>query len=381
MINVSSSKFNSCHTIFGIDIDCVSIRECPSLIDIIMRDPLTHNDRLVLTRSQCGFRHNEPLVCCFEPAYKLQKSHTTMPPVLKPFSKYNDTKPSNIEKSDILPKIGICGRDTFDSRIVGGSQTKIDEFPWMALLYYSKPNNKKGFNCGGALISSRYVITAAHCVTGKTIPKKWKLAGVRLGEWNLTSIEDCEYYENNIKDCSDPVINVGIEEIVSYPEYDSRSNNQYHDIALLRLRRNVEFTDFIQPICLPQPEIFKNINYDDIPFTVAGWGKTDFDNNSDVKLKVNLKRIDMNLCMEMYHTLNVELIESQMCAGGEDGMDSCRGDSGGPLMAIHQNDNNVYWVIDGIVSFGPTPCGQEGWPGIYTHVGSYVGWIESSMRP
>lgn len=54
-----------------------------------------------------------------------------------------------------------------EDRILGGQKTGLSEFPWMALLQYRK-NNGRGFTfaCGGALISKRYVLTAAHCVTG-----------------------------------------------------------------------------------------------------------------------------------------------------------------------------------------------------------------------
>lgn len=47
------------------------------------------------------------------------------------------------------------------SRIVGGDEAGVDEFPWMAKLIYFKR-----FYCGGMLINDRYVLTAAHCVKG-----------------------------------------------------------------------------------------------------------------------------------------------------------------------------------------------------------------------
>lgn len=46
-----------------------------------------------------------------------------------------------------------------NSRIIGGNQSDISAYPWMAALYY-----RRLFTCGGSLINDRYILTAAHCV-------------------------------------------------------------------------------------------------------------------------------------------------------------------------------------------------------------------------
>lgn len=57
------------------------------------------------------------------------------------------------------------------------------------------------------------------------------------------------------------------------------------------------------------------------------------------------------------------------------------GDSGGPLMRQQLSGIGPYFFLAGIVSFGPSPCGLENWPGVYTRVDSYTDWILSHMRP
>lgn len=53
-------------------------------------------------------------------------------------------------------------------RILNGEQTQLNEYPWMALLQYRlKSGVGTKFACGGSVISKRYVLTAAHCVTGE----------------------------------------------------------------------------------------------------------------------------------------------------------------------------------------------------------------------
>ena len=70
-----------------------------------------------------------------------------------------------------------------------------------------------------------------------------------------------------------------------------------------------------------------------------------------------------------------------MCAGGEKGKDSCKGDSGGGLFSdlINGTDGKERkWQLVGIVSFGSKTCG-DGKPGVYTRVSQYLPWIEQTM--
>lgn len=89
--------------------------------------------------------------------------------------------------------------------------------------------------------------------------------------------------------------------------------------------------------------------------------------------------VGVDECGPKYNAVRVKIADSQICAGGVKGKDSCRGDSGGPLMTISADKANWYTV--GIVSFGPTPCGFENWPGIYTRVANYVDWIIGKLKP
>lgn len=70
--------------------------------------------------------------------------------------------------AELLPLQSGCGAQ-FSNRIFGSDITDIGEFPWMVLLLY---NNTRKYGCGGALISRRYVLTAAHCVSGKKYEEK-----------------------------------------------------------------------------------------------------------------------------------------------------------------------------------------------------------------
>lgn len=337
--------------------NCILLRSCDTLFTLIKKKPLLPEDRSFLSRSQCGWSReaNHPLVCCTDPLNTPIRVGATL-----------------------LPAVGVCGIQTSD-RIVGGVNTKIDEFPWLALLKYAKPNNVFGFHCGGALINYRYVVTASHCVNGKDIPTTWNLAEVRLGEWDTSTDQDCEGVGVDV-DCSPDPIDVVIERKIPHPDYNPQALEQYNDIALLRLDRRVEYTDFIKPICLPRtPELMVRETVGQ-KFQVAGWGRTATARYSTVKQKVGVDGIGLQQCNTVYQQERVTLIERQLCAGGLAGKDSCQGDSGGPLMGVSQNANVQFWYLVGLVSFGPTPCGQEGWPGVYTNVAKYVDWIEATLE-
>ncbi|CAG9565382.1 unnamed protein product [Danaus chrysippus] len=324
---------------------CVTLENCSWIYDSLQNG----SDVLMslLRRLHCGFdRNNNPKICC----------------------------PSQLEMRgglDLLPNTTVCGIQTND-RIVGGQQADLDEHPWMVLIKYEIPKGST-FACGGVLISSRYVLTAAHCVKGSDLPMNWRLKQVRLGEWNLATKMDCVR-----DDCSPEPLDINIEEIIPHEDYDP-DKGQQNDIALLRLARDVAFNDFVRPICLPVNSALKRSTFENIDMEVAGWGKTETKLSSDIKLKVKVTVRNTNDCKEIYERANRLVTEKQLCAGGIEGQDSCRGDSGGALMG--RVDATKNWMAIGVVSYGPSPCGTAGWPGVYTRVTAFTDWIVSKLQP
>lgn len=84
-------------------------------------------------------------------------------------------------------------------------------------------------------------MTAAHCVKGKDLPKNWKLVSVRLGEYNTDTDLDCVTIMG-FKQCALPAVDVPVEQQIAHEDYDPFDTNQYNDIALLRLIRDVKYT-------------------------------------------------------------------------------------------------------------------------------------------
>ncbi|CAG9821117.1 unnamed protein product [Phaedon cochleariae] len=350
--------------------DCKSIEACPRLYKMLTHRPITRQDANYLRDSMCGFEGRLPKVCC--PFDEPEVTTTRRP--------YEFDNGSSLGV-DLLPSKVICGFNVPD-RIYGGKEADLNEFPWMALIQYQRENGRRGFYCGGVLINSRYVLTAAHCVKGKDIPRSWKIVGVRLGEYDTESDIDCK--DNGLtmaRQCAPPPVDVPVEERIAHEQYDPYNSNQYNDIALLRLSRDVKFTDYVRPVCLPRTASDRRKSFVGKTLTVAGWGKTEKRSESSVKLKLDIPVRSNQECGEIYESAGVTLNGGQLCAGGEKGKDSCRGDSGGPLMTLYEDENGeINWYSIGVVSFGPSPCGMENWPGVYTKVADFVPWIISKLR-
>jgi len=119
---------------------------------------------------------------------------------------------------------------------------------------------------------------------------------------------------------------------------------------------------------------------------VAGWGATNERgrNPADALQKLRVPIFEAEKCKDVYSTRGGTLdVSKQMCAGGENGKDSCVGDSGSALMREENAKDilskGVHKLI-GVVSFGPRKCGTEGVPGVYTRVRSYLDWILDNVR-
>ncbi|CAH2045487.1 unnamed protein product, partial [Iphiclides podalirius] len=330
---------------------CINIRQCPGIFDLLVNDPSNYLPDFITPLICENNRKSQPKICC---------------PTL-----FNDTSLIYNMTKSYLPSDKICGIQSND-RIVGGQETELDEHPWLVLIRYDKPKGW-GFYCAGVLITSRHVLTAAHCLKGADLPSTWKLTQVRLGEWNISSERDCLE-----RDCTTGIIDVEVAEQIPHEAYDKSDDHQQNDIAILKLARDVPFNDFIRPICLPLTKEQQTNSYVGYDMEVAGWGKTETKTMSEVKLKAIVPVVNSTTCANVYKKANRRITEKQICAGGQKGVDSCRGDSGGALMGQMRSTQN--WIVVGVVSYGPTPCGTPNWPGVYTRVGSYIDWIKRHLN-
>ena len=106
-------------------------------------------------------------------------------------------------------------------------------------------------------------------------------------------------------------------------------------------------------------------------------------NAADSLQHVSLTTFSREECRNRYNTQKVKISsQSQLCVGGQQGRDSCSGDSGSVLMTLDTLPNNTIntWRLIGIVSFGPKTCGSKNWAGVYANVRFYIDWILDNVE-
>ena len=225
------------------------------------------------------------------------------------------------------------------------------------------------------------MLTAAHCITDDDLKSNINNLPVRLGEWNTDTDLDCETIENRTSVCADhPYLDVGIEEVIRHPNYIYNGKATKHDIALIRLDRYVNFTDLIYPVCLPVRQRLRDKTFIGERLDLVGWGITETNKSSLVKRMEYIEGLSSKQCREQYSKLNVKVKKYHICAGAKQGTHTCWGDSGGPLVSKQVVDYHDVYVLAGILAFSNKPCGQDGWPNIYTRVSEYMDWIGDTLR-
>ncbi|XP_030649762.1 serine protease 27 [Chanos chanos] len=251
-----------------------------------------------------------------------------------------------------------CGKRQITNRIVGGESALEGAWPWQVDVQI----DFNGHVCGGSLISNKWVLSAAHCFPESSDKSSYVLY---MGRYQLNGIN------NNLQ--SSRVKRV----VVASGYVDPQEGN---DVALVELESPVTWTDYVQPICLPDAGLEFTGG---TPCFVTGWGHIREGAplvGAGTLQEVEVPIIDQAECRRMYqipsNSETVDILSDMLCAGFQDGgKDSCQGDSGGPLVC---HTGNGTWVQAGIVSFG-LGCAQPNRPGIYARVSSFSDFIQATV--
>ncbi|XP_031208933.1 acrosin isoform X3 [Mastomys coucha] len=197
-------------------------------------------------------------------------------------------------------------------RIVGGQTSQPGAWPWMvSLQIFTSHNNRRYHACGGSLLNSHWVLTAAHCFDNKKKVYDWRL---------VFGAQEIEYGRN--KPVMEPQQERFVQKIVIHEKYNAVTEG--NDIALLKITPPVICGDFIGPSCLPH---FK-AGPPQIPHTcfVTGWGyiKEKAPRPSPVLMEARVDLIDLDLCNST-QWYNGRVTSTNVCAGYPEGkIDTCQ---------------------------------------------------------
>ncbi|CAG9578107.1 unnamed protein product [Danaus chrysippus] len=272
---------------------------------------------------------------------------------------------------------GNCGRRkvSHTELIVNGSPTKPGDWPWHTAIYRLDRSQIK-YICGGTLISKYFVLTAAHCTSIRGVALLPEVLSVVLGKYNLIG-GDLASEEREIH------------QIIVHEQYDKRALD--NDIALLKLKTEAVFTDYIQPACLWYSKASEKLAGREIIGKVVGWG---FDNTDNLALK--LRQADVPLVSDVVCIKSNAVFYSRVlngnkfCGGYHNGTSACNGDSGGAFQVFIPDDAQDQsvnasgaWHVRGIVSQtlsrSDVPICDPHQYVVFTDVEKYRSWIDKYL--
>ncbi|XP_022122387.2 trypsin-1 [Pieris rapae] len=230
-------------------------------------------------------------------------------------------------------------------RIVNGELVDITEIPYQAAL---RRKTTSGWNhsCGAVVISTKSVLTAAHCVIGyQTDASKLIVAvGTSLRSEGIT------YAVASV-----------------YPHEGYSSVTVDNDIGLVAVTGTIKFGEKVMPANIAPSLLQIPVGTQAI---VSGFGRTEFEGKSSDLRAALVSIVSQKDCKKSYLNLGT-ITPGMICAAaGNPPRDACQGDSGGPLVVTN--------TVIGIVSWGEG-CANSSYPGVYTSVSYHSDWIHSYL--
>ena len=209
-----------------------------------------------------------------------------------------------------------CGKAAQVGRVVNGSDVAPGAHPWAVQI-----RTKYGrVFCSGTLVTRQFLVTAAHCFN-KVRPSDLVLV---IGNVFKRSSKSEHHQVRKV------------EKVLARGDFQIKTYN--NDIALVKMDRQVEWSEGVRPLCLPEASGQED-DYTGMMVDIIGWGRTQYNGKLPSRLReAAVPVISQHQCRHESKYTSEEITDNMMCAGFKDAhVDACQGDSGGPLIKKEKN--------------------------------------------
>ncbi|NXU56632.1 FA10 factor, partial [Turnix velox] len=204
-------------------------------------------------------------------------------------------------------------------------------------------------HCGGTILNEYFILTTVQCA------EHHKDLHVLVG------VVDRDEEEPNRAIYR-------VDKIIIHDKY--RPHSVDNDIALLKLKEPITFSEDVVPACLPEEDFAGNVLMNQTFGIVSGFGRS-FERSREAKrMKVlQIPYVDRETCQLVYHN---RVTENMFCGGHDkDGKGICQGDGGGPHVTLYKGT----YFVTGITSWGGGKCLSRRQYGVYTKVVNFLPWV------
>ncbi|XP_044737119.1 trypsin-3-like [Chrysoperla carnea] len=236
-------------------------------------------------------------------------------------------------------------KPSINGRIVGGENATIEEFPYQVSLEIDGHHH-----CGGSILNSTVILTAAHCTHF------------------IKNIETLKVRAGSTKREQGGVVR-DIKRIFDHELWNDQTID--YDVSLIVLTESLPFSSSISAITLPEENEY--LEAEELA-VITGWGTTDA-NTSELPIilqKAYIPIISQKLCEEI-HAKSITVTPRMICAGlyGVGGKGVCHSDSGGPLVSKNKLHGITSWSVG---------CAEKLYPSVFCRVTAIREWIREKVN-
>ncbi|XP_070507056.1 transmembrane protease serine 9-like isoform X2 [Chironomus tepperi] len=257
-----------------------------------------------------------------------------------------------------------CGKSSMlTSKMYYGKAIFPGEYPWHVAIIQSKD---KQYKCGGTLVSNNLVITAAHCIISKYYSHSFNSSDILvvLGVNDLS--DDDEIGKETVQ----------VEDISMHDHWFPNNLIYDADIAIIKLKRNITFNEYIQPVCIAVPNSEAASKTEGI---VVGFGRSEnTDSYENIARVITSPIYSYEICVKSEdHSPRIN--HRMFCGGYANGTSVCEGDSGGGFIVQHNGISYLRGIVSSAMHDVLRGCNVTSYA-MYTNVLEFYSWITTGKK-